>query len=284
MRLSSAGVGLCALFLSLGCGESAPDGPPDPETRTLSATRPSVEPGVETTQCQVFDLGNEAPAMIRAIRTTLSAGSHHMIIDRTDEPVSTDPFPCGGIPGGADTLFIAQQAQSGVEYPDEAGLPIEAHQHIKVEIHYINFTGEPIDIEGTIDFDLVPVDPSIDPVEILFTGKLQLDIKSHQTTTVDSFHTVPSGGRIFGLTSHMHHLGEWATIQRASGVDDPAATLLHESNDWAEPPLDTFDPPLTLDEGEGLWLTCHYDNDTDTDVGFGPGYYDEMCFLWVYWY
>jgi hypothetical protein len=53
---------------------------------------------------------------------------------------------------------------------------------------------------------------------------------------------------------------------------------------WAEPPLDTYDPALTFAEGEGLALTCEFDNTTGGPVVFGEGFDDEMCFLWAHYY
>lgn len=284
-RSVKLGWGLCALGMAAACSESGgTEPPPGTERYSLTATYEDVPEREERTLCQVLDLGNEEPAMVRSITTTLTAGSHHMIVDRTDDPVTTEPYPCGGIPGGEDTLFIAQQPEATIAYPDGAGLPIEAHQHVYIEVHYLNYLGEEVDIEGAVHFDVTPPDPGIEPVQILFTGPFSLDIPDGQETTVDSFHTVPTGGRVFALTSHMHQLGQWATIQRATSVGDPDAELLHESTDWADPPIDFFDPPLVFDPGEGLWITCHYDNRTGTDVGFGPGFDDEMCFLWAYWY
>lgn len=289
--------GLAALAF-IGCGTShgstAGDdagvsgddaGVPGSQTMSLAVTYTDIPVGQERILCQILDLGNDEPAMVRSMRTTLTTATHHMIVERTDDPLTTEPYPCGQIPGGPDTLFIAQEAESEVTYPDGAGLPVEAHQHIYVELHYINYLSSTTDVKGTVDFDLVPPDPTVDPVSIMFTGPLSLDIPGHSTdVVVDTFQTVPQGARIFALTSHMHHLGTLATIKRATSVGDPDAVLLHESTEWERPPLDTFEPPLVLDPGEGLWLTCHYDNPSSDPVGFGISFYNEMCFLWVYWY
>lgn len=291
--------GLCAL-MSAGCGQgganSGPGGPGDAgpgpddgfsaQQLSLSVTYSSIPVGEEHIYCQVLDLGNEQPAMIRSIHTSLDPGTHHMIVEKTSNPRTTAPYDCGNtIPGGPNTLFIAQEPDSTVTYPDGTGLPINAHQHIYIELHYINYFTSPIDVTGTVDFDLAPVDPSIKPVTVLFNGPLSLDIPARSTdVTVDALEHVPDGAHIFALTTHMHHLGVDATIKEATAIGDPNATLLHESMNWEVPPLTTFDPPLVLGSGEALWLTCHYDNPGDTDVHFGISFYDEMCFLWAYYY
>jgi hypothetical protein len=264
-----------------GMGWDAGDVPV--ETRSLTAGPFSVPSGVERTVCMSFDLGNEAPAMVRAIRTHLSAGSHHMIVYHLDEAPNPTPEPCGGFSHGvAASLFIAQQAEASLIYPDGAGLPIDAHQTIGVEIHFINyFGGDPIDVQGTVELDLVEPDPSYSVVSLLFTGDLDIDIPARSTATETSIHFPPVGSRIFGLTSHTHQWGVRSTIHRGFSVSTPGE-LLHTSTLWSEPPLDLFDPPLALEAGEGLVLSCEYENMSDRRVGFGTGFDDEMCFLWAY--
>jgi hypothetical protein len=87
--------------------------------------------------------------------------------------------------------------------------------------------------------------------------------------------------RVFAITSHTHSLGVRSTIEHmASG----SPMLLHESLDWAEPPLTQLDPPLVFTGSESLRLRCEYQNDTNRDVMFGTAFEDEMCFMWVYYY
>jgi hypothetical protein len=245
----------------------------------------SVDPGVEQTQCASFDLGNEAPGMVRGLRTHLSAGSHHMIVYRLDGPADPTLRPCAAFEHGvADSLFIAESAEADLAYPSGAGLRVAAHQTIGLEIHYINYVSrESIDVEGAIELDVVPDAGDLAEVHLLFTGPLSLSLPPRERTTMRSFQGVPAGARVFGLTSHTHQLGTLATIHRGTSESD-LGDELHRSTSWAEPPLDRFDPPLMLEADEGLVLTCEYNNTTDRPVGFGTSFYDEMCFLWAYWY
>jgi hypothetical protein len=262
-----------------------PDVPAIEETRTVATTIPAVTPGAEQTVCRVLDLGNDAPAMIRAIRADLGAGSHHMIVYRTNAEPTDTHTPCQGIPGGEDTLLIAQRADTEVVYPGCAGLPIPANQRVRLEIHYMNYLADTTDIDAAVHFDLSPVDDALDPVRVMFTGITSFTIPEHtEGHEIESFHRVASDQRVFALTTHTHHRGVYASLHRATGLDDPNATLLHESYNWAEPPLDTFDPPLTFGADEGLRILCVYDNEDPHEVQFGMGFDQEMCFLWAYWY
>jgi hypothetical protein len=295
---------LCCLGTALTVAACAPSSATDPhveqdaaaptdgssdggegETHSVSLTIESIAPGQEATVCHVLPLGNTEPVVVRSIRANLSPGSHHMIVYRTAATPTAAPYPCTNLPTGPDTLLIAQQATTVVDYPAGAGLSLPEGQNIRLEIHYVNYFGENVDVTGLVEFDVVPADGTYEPVRILFTGELWLNIPEYSTGHVEeSFHSLPSAARVFALTSHTHSRGVYASLHRAAHIGDSSATLLHESHDWAEPPLDLFDPPLTFGSNEGLWLQCIYDNDEPYPIGFGTGFDDEMCFLWAYWY
>lgn len=258
---------------------------PSADRATVSYGPERLEPGEEQTVCIVVDAGNEAERYVRAIRTTLPRGSHHMILYRTTEGLRPRPQSCIPFASGGDAMFIAETPEAELLFPSEAGLVFEAHQHVRIEVHAVNYVGEPIDVSASATFEFYPVDsPPSTEVHLLFTGDMSLSLPPHLETTVHSFHRPDPGARIFAITSHTHSLGTYASIEDAVSVSDTTGTLLHESRDWAEPPLDLFDPPLVIGEDRGLRLTCTYRNDTDDYVGFGLDFEDEMCFLWAYWY
>jgi hypothetical protein len=265
-----------------GGGSGPVDGGESFETRTLTMGPFNTPSGTERVLCASFDLGNEAAAMIRGIRTHLTEGSHHMIVYVLHEPPDPTARPCGSFEHGiGQSVFIAQQREAGLRYPDGAGYPIDAHATVGFELHFINYvSSDPIDIMGMVELDLVPDDGSLDEVELVFTGNLSLSLPPRTTTTVTSFHPLPAS-RVFGLTSHTHQLGEYATLHRGTSETD-VGELLHESTSWADPPLDIFDPPLVFGAGEGLVLSCDFNNTTDRTVTFGTAFEDEMCFLWAY--
>lgn len=268
-------------------GTDAPatvDAGPPGESAHLTFGPDPLPIGAERTVCITVDAGNAVPRQVRGIRTHLPTGSHHMIVYRTSRPLSSTPTPCSPFADGASAVFIAETVNASIEYPADAALEFSANQHVRIEIHEVNYTGEPIDIRAEVDFDFYPLDEVARmPVQFLFTGDMALFLPARTTTEVHSFHFVPDGARIFGLTSHTHGLGVYATIHRATSADD-FTDMLHEADDWANPPLDRFDPPLTLEATEGLRLSCEYDNTRDEDVGFGLDFEDEMCFLWAYYY
>lgn len=281
----------------MACGGGSTNEPVDATVASVDASTPNqlavtlgpitVPGGAEDTVCVVLDLGNELPQMVRAIRTSLSYGTHHVIINKAgDAPVQPTPQSCGAFAAATaedELLFIAQQPQAELRYPDGTGLRIGAHQPIHLEMHYFNYLpGEDSQISATVYFELAEEDGSqLDPVDLLFTGDFSLTIPALGTLTKRSFHTVAAEDHIFALTTHMHQLGVHGTIHRATGEADPNPVLLYETNSWDEAALQTYEP-FQLDPGEGLLLTCEYVNPTNQDVHFGLGFEDEMCFLWAH--
>ncbi|MFO0682407.1 MAG: hypothetical protein U0234_10165 [Sandaracinus sp.] len=256
-----------------------------PVTTTSLVTGPyHVAPGVEQTLCITLDLGNDQPMMLRAVRTHLTDGSHHLVVSRADGyPVDPTPTPCAPLTHGiGQSIFIAESHESELVYPPGTGLPMAPHQVIGLELHMIDVTPTAIDIQGSVDFDLVPADPSLREVHILFTGNGSLSLPPHQATTVRGLFALPDGSEILAMTTHTHQLGTSATLDITSSDGDPGRRVF-ENLDWSDPPLEVFDPPLVLAPGEQVRLTCNYFNNTDDTVTFGTGFYDEMCFFWAYY-
>lgn len=270
---------------------------PDAATPTLlSRTIGPVSAGVgeEDTVCITINLNNPAPVRVTGIETHLSLGSHHMIVYAVDRvPDRTEPSPCfpfADVLAGGKPLFIAQQEEAAITYPEGTAFELQANQSIKMEMHYINLGGGPADITGTVDFQLAEPDAELEAVDMIFWGTTDINVPPRASNASTMFRRVPGPTasqpsiKIFGLTSHTHQLGELAVIERAPSLDGAATAELHTSTTWAEPPLTIFDPPVEFDGSDGLRLICNYDNPTDRTVGFGEGFAEEMCFLWAYYY
>ena len=251
-------------------------------TRSAGIGPISVPPGGEETVCMAVALDNEVAGSIVAIRSHLTEGSHHMIVSRADEVSPTTPTPCTPFGLGISrTIFIAQQREAELVYPEGSGLRIDAHQPIRMELHYVNYVAEsPIDIGGTVDFDIVTDDGSLRQVQLLFTGELSFSLPPREETVIASTHVLPEGASLFAITSHTHQLGIEASIDVVNG---DGTTRIHTSDRWEDPPLDVFDPPMTVRFDDTLALRCVFQNTTDRTVRFGEEFDSEMCFLWAYY-
>lgn len=256
---------------------------PHVETRSIGIGPFHVASGVEQTLCVALDLGNEQPMMLRGVHTHITEGSHHLVVSRaTGTPVDATPTPCAPLSHGIDqSIFIAESREGNLSYPSYAGLPMAAHQVIGLELHMIDLAPGPLDIAGMVDFDLVPADPNLREVQILFTGPFALHLPPHVDTTVVSTTPMTPGVEVLAMTTHTHQLGIDATLDVTPDVALPG-TRVHESLSWSDPPLTTFDPPLVIGPTDSVRLTCVFRNTTDATVSFGTRFDAEMCFFWAY--
>lgn len=237
--------------------------------------------------CMDVRLTNEEAVWVTELHATLGDGSHHMIVSRVEGEPATTPTECFALLGGETSrLVIAQQHDTRFTLPAEAGFLLEPHAAITIQIHYINATGGTIDVSGGIELTTRPREDDLQEARVVFTGDLSLSLPANAMSEHNYF--TPLGDpaqplRVFALTSHTHQLGVRATIRRQATESD-TGELLHESLNWSEPPLSIFDQVLVFDGSDGLALRCEYNNTTNQPVGFGTGFNDEMCFMWMYAY
>lgn len=255
-----------------------------------------LDPGSERIRCVVVHLDNAEGGFVRRFRAELLNGSHHMTMYRsTDTEERKNPFDCLGFDSvftGDRPLFIAQQHDSDLAFPsDENGTPIgyriEPHQMVRLEMHYINTTSERAIFGSTIHLDVVPLSTNVVETDIAFWGTtgFQIPPNSSYETPVKFQRAIP-GTHSFGLTTHQHHLATRMQVWYADSAEDTASEPVADCTDWANPPLERFDPPLAFGLGgkAGLAFKCAWNNTTPRQISFGESVTDEMCILWHYYY
>ncbi len=258
--------------------------------------------GEEITKCLIVPLGNMGDEFVRRIYVTLGDASHHLIVYKSSTRMLRDQaFDCQGFSGirslmDFDTpLAIAQMRETTVQMPNGVGMPIDRGEYVRLEFHAVNATAATVRALGRVIIDTVDQTAPLAAANLMFWGNVSINLPPNAPGDVDIFQNPLPAVRVFGLTSHTHHLGTRATIHRATATRTPSGqgniftnivdgTLLHESRNWSEPPLTLFDPPITFAAGEGLHLNCHYQNTTNQRVTFGESVNNEMCFLWAYYY
>jgi hypothetical protein len=296
---ASTGTGGTTMTMSQGSGGStvpATDGgmhePPTGDPMRLAITAKAVPASGEDHICVTLAAPNDDVAWVTSIHATLTVGSHHLIVDRmpAGTALQTEEASCPPTMGGDSTrLIIAQQRDTVLDAPEGTAFRLEPHQPIFLQLHYINLADKAADIEGAVELQYADENAGT-PTEVqsIFTGSTNISLPAGEPGMTEFF-IKPQGTagkpvHVFALTSHTHSLGVDATIERVANQNAPDATPVHESLDWHEPPLTTFDPPLDFTGADGLRLRCKYQNTTDHDVGFGTRFEDEMCFMWMYFY
>jgi hypothetical protein len=291
-------------------GGSDPEQPFDPggeiTTYETSVTVQGVTPGYETTACMVRRLDNTEPVLVRRFRGSLTDGSHHMIVYRSQDTVEQPEFaPCGGFSGvfdGDHPIFIVQQKEAKLEFPTDGkpvALRIDAHQMVRIELHYYNPTTTTHDVTGTVYLDTIPGSTDVILSDFGFWGTTFLNGAGDPATEYippmsrgdsgQKIHFGISGTKSFAATTHQHQLGTRMRVWH-SPTADVAAEPIVDGQNWSDPPLIRFSPPLEFPPGPGevspmgLAYRCEWNNTTSAPVYFGESVDDEMCFLWHYYY
>jgi Copper type II ascorbate-dependent monooxygenase, C-terminal domain len=279
------------------------DAGPLPETmHAVTMNGPSLAPGVEKTFCIVTRLSNAAAMLVRSIETTLSVGSHHLVVYRYQPGTSVGgdggvairetPFECTPFVDvarfNAVPIMISQTRRESLELPAGVAYEMGEQQLVRIEAHYLNATTQPLNPVATINFRAVPLSANLQRADFLFFGTPDIDIRAGQTATVGPRFInqgFPAGANIFAMTTHTHRFGTQFKVQKSTSRTDPG-TPLYEYDDWfwEEPPVRRFDTPLTFQPGEGVRFTCEYNNTSGGRVTFGESATEEMCFMWLYYY
>jgi hypothetical protein len=224
--------------------------------------------------------------LVRRIQVSITAGSHHVIVYRsraTEE--RSELTPCrglGGILEGTAPIFIAQQRESSMTFPEGVGLSVAENQMIRLEEHFVNTSPGPLVAGARVTFDLAPAE-GLTRADMMFWGTQNINVAPRSMGRSEFFRPALPGVNVFGLTSHTHQFGTLATIEVATSLMG-AGREVHRNTEWEDPPLTLFAPPLRFAENEGLRLVCRYHNTSDMNVRFGESYFQEMCFLWAYYY
>ncbi len=254
-----------------------------------------VPAGEEKTFCVIQRLGNDAKVHIGEITNTLGDASHHFIVYRisegevTDTPFSCDPFAGTLDPSKGAPLMVTQKQEETLTFPDGVAITLEPGQLIRLELHYLNATGETQNVSATSTFKTISDDKFEYEADFLFIGNPDITLPPRLSTSlVTNFLPLPDelmGANIFGITGHTHQWGTNVEVGMKIG-ESGTPTMLYEVSpfNWDEPETIRLDPPAVVQPGSGFSFTCDWDNQSDSEVGFGEAVKDEMCFFWAYYY
>ena len=277
-------------------GSLLPDtGPPPPGSYQLTFGPVTVAAGQENTQCVVKRLGNAAAMHVGSIHNVLTSGSHHLIVYRTNDTVEQPtPFDCKPFvgtlnPANGSPLMITQKKDELLTLPDGVAYTLQANQMIRLEMHYINPSANPIMVEGTSTF--IPIADAAFKYEadFLFIGDPDINIPPNSSKTLGPiFYKLPAAyatSNFFAITGHEHQLGTNVLISTASNAADMGSPIYNVAGwMWNEPKTVFFNPTFNIPANGGFKFSCDWNNTSSNTVKFGESANDEMCFFWAYYY
>ncbi len=252
-----------------------------------------VAPGTEETRCMVVKLDNDAQVRIGEISNVLGDASHHFIVYRiADDEVSTEPYPCQPFadtlnPANGAPLMVTQKAEEVLTLPEGVAFTFKTEQYIRLELHYINTSDSIQSVTATSTFKTMPPEDFQFEADFLFIGNPDINLAPGQVATVGpSFLPLPAdlaGSKIFGITGHTHQFGTDVKVE-VGPIASPTMIYDITNFNWDEPDTVRLDPAVEITADSGFRFSCDFNNTSGSNVGFGEGVDDEMCFFWAYYY
>ena len=136
--------------------------------------------------------------------------------------------------------------------------------------------------EISVNLHTIPVSSVEYIAENLFESYQDFSLPPGQVTTVIRESLFDEEMNIFQLTSHTHeHMKEFRVYLQGGPRD---GELVFFTNNWEQPPLLTYDPPIVILPGQGFRAEVIYDNTTDRTLKFGLLSVDEMMIVFGTYY
>jgi hypothetical protein len=287
-----------ALIAACGCA-------PAPTTATVTLTSGAylAPPHSDTTVCQTLRLPADRELDVTAIDASLSAGGgHHVIFYRSTEPTETEaPAACDLLSDLAHNvpLLITNGPVGTLTLPDGVVHHFDAGERVKVEVHALNATDDPIEVEAKVTLTLAPAGAPTVRAGTMFCGSVAELTNRGLPPAIPSVAIAPgffagndaidlTALRVFALATHQHWTGQEVTIAKSTGAND-RGQLVYDNTSWDAPRTLSLPAghPLTFAAGEGLRWQCSYDTIDASPPPIATVHYgerlraDEMCFLWI---
>ncbi len=246
----------------------------------------TVPAATEETYCYYFTVPGDAAVGVKRWQSQMTAGSHHLIVYFTAEaeaPDGTITTGCDGFGGGGLSnvpvwTYSAQLREAEMVMPPGVGMQVAAQQHGYVQMHYLNPTLEPLDVQVAVNAETFDPGTTYTKASAFVTYHTEIAIPGGvgQTATAEGSCRVKPGLSFFSLSTHAHRRAV------ATEVKDGDAVIF-ASDDWEHPGVKRWPDGYTF--GDTLKYRCDYKNDSAAAVGTGPSAdTDEMCMAVGYFY
>jgi hypothetical protein len=270
--VGGGGVGGSAAGTSGASGGPAMD---PPGTVTITTDPFVLQPAQEVHKCQNFDnpFGNQDVAVQRIV-SDMAKGSHHLHLynltvgtSRTLEDCDVSDFHA--------LLHSAGRPHMETQYPAGMARRIRGSKGLRMQLHYLNTSREPLTVQASIKLSPVEASTVTKWVAQLYLNRVYLSVPPGAGRTVTTTCSIPSVYgpiSLIGAGSHMHMRGIHFVADTNTGI------RLLETDEWEEPPLIAYDPPIAMNPGDSVTWTCTYNNETAQPITFGQSASkNEMC-------
>ena len=259
-----------------------------------------VKPNYEREFFQYTDLNIDGDIYANRIEIEMRSGSHHFILYSFDKNINNSNIPEYDIKRdlrfedgtmNVQTLRTMQYHEffSGTQWPRmDYNLPpgvafkLNSKFGIDQNAHYVNRSDSII--IGEVFTNIHTIDRSeVEKVaNIINWSNQEILLPPRKVTTLNKSFITDAPIYIGQLFSHAHEKMTEFVVKIKGGERN--GELVYWTDDWEHPPIINYDPPIQLNNGEGLELIATYDNQEDRFITFGFLSTDEMMILFGWYY
>ncbi|HWO18459.1 MAG TPA: hypothetical protein VNO30_06770 [Kofleriaceae bacterium] len=216
------------------------------------------DPG-EIQDCHVFKLSNTRHVEVDRLQVTFPEGSHHVHIYRSTEPEADNSYDCfNGIDWSRWSLLLgAQTLPMDWQLPDGVTIPLEPHQQILTQVHWLNTTEAPLDFK--IDMSFHTTEYSKEHLGVVFGVNKRINVSPGQHARVQAFCPMPEGAKLHALMGHFHmHGSDYKVSQRMP--DQLRGKQIYWAPDEPSFEFKLYNPPHEVATGTGFEYECNFFN------------------------
>lgn len=243
-----------------------------------------IEAGTEATYCYHTTLPTDAAVAVKKWSSTMTSGSHHMIMYFTDTlayPEGTINTTCGFGNVSATNVpvwtYSAQTPEAEFPMPEGVGMAVAAGQPAQIEMHYLNAGDTDLMANVTIEAEVFEEGAEFEQASVYFTYNTEIEVDPGQEGSAEGNCDVPPAAKFFTMSTHSHKFSTRTEVYDGE-------ELLVESENWEHPEVaEWVDSPYSF--SGPLRYRCEYFNDSEQIVREGDSAEtDEMCMAVGYFY
>ena len=316
-RMASIAFGLSVAMLGCGNDGGSADGdadvtdadvtddvtddappPPDgmePPARGFQVQSPEIviEPGQEITYCYYFRTPNTETMAVKRFVSSMTPGSHHMIMFKTQNDVqpagTVSSSGCGINISGTDApqwIYAAQTPESDLAFPTDDGtgkplaIDIGPNSAAYFQMHYLNASDNPMTVRVTLNAEAL--EPTVEYTKtaafVSYNGAIDIPANAPSHMERETC-PVASDAKFWLMSTHAHKRAISTAVRNGSEVT-------FQSNDWEHPGQKTWMTPAEFYSfNSSLTYECSYNNTGGPRVQDGDSAQtDEMCMASGYYF
>lgn len=269
----------------------------DPQARgfRIVSTEIDIPANTEVTYCYYFRTPNTEPLAINKWKSSMTPGSHHMIMYTTTtdvmEPGTVSSGSCGLGTGTINNqpvwTYAAQTPNAEVALPTDDGNGMPLAQDIApntpgyFQMHYLNATDAAIKVHVELEAEALPAGAQYTKTAPYITYNDDIDIPPATNNWVETKTcTTPAGAKFWTVSTHAHKQAVKTEVM--SGTD-----VAFASEDWEHPGTkDWMSAPFYTFANNQLTWSCTYNNaDPSRTIRSGDSAEtEEMCMATGYYF